>query len=166
MVGDSIIDEPVPCRNYSFPEQYWHTYNNEIYASVSIATTQTALGSSVDEAKAVCKAILGSGSLLFEFRSGTATTLLGASIVEWLRWFPIVKYTSFPIFLSWVKRKPADNNVKGHLFMLLVKKSVHSPTFGSYWLNSEIFISLDFFLFPLINCWDVLLPHNVENEMN
>ena len=67
MVGDSIIDEPVPCQNYSFPEQYWHTYNNEIYASVSIATTQAALDSSVDEAKTVCKAIFGSGSLLFKF---------------------------------------------------------------------------------------------------
>ena len=58
------------------------TYNNRIYTSVLAATTQTALDLSGDEVKTVCKAILGSASLRFDFRSGTSAALLGTSTVD------------------------------------------------------------------------------------
>ena len=52
------------------------------------------------------------------------------------------------MFLFWVRKKSANNHVKWHLFLLLVKKSIYSLTLGSCLLKSAIFLSLDFVSLP------------------
>ena len=48
------------------------------------------------------------------------------------------------MYLLSIRKKSANNNIKRHLFSLLVKKSVHSLTFGTCWLESAIFLTFDF----------------------
>ena len=80
MVGNSFIGWMYLAESTLFHSR---AILRHIYTSVSSATTQTTLDSSVDEAKTVYKVILGSVSLWFDYGSGASTTLLGVSTVEW-----------------------------------------------------------------------------------